>query len=111
MKDGSTLSYEGPGYESTWADEAPPTVTAASFGSQDQSWALVGELMPDYQGVVNRGEVAGAIERAISDLRGSICRDALPEMATRLARFRLDKLVESADSEQTGEGRAAGTGL
>ncbi len=111
MKDGSTLGYEGPGYESTWADEAPPTVTATSFGSPDQSWALVEELMPDYRGVVSRGEVAGAIERAIGDLRGSICRDALPEMAARLARVRLDKFVESVDAEQAGDERAAGPGL
>jgi hypothetical protein len=109
VQDGSTLSYEGPGYESTWADEARQTVTAAGFGNPDRSWALVEELMPDYRGVVSRGEVAGAIRRASSDLRGSICRDALPEMATRLARFRLDRLIE--DAEQAGDERAADAGL
>jgi hypothetical protein len=80
----------------TWTDETLSTPFTVNFGSPEQSWCLVEELMPDYRGIVARSVVAGALRRATSDLRGSICVEALPEMATRLARFRLNKLLDSA---------------
>lgn len=63
---------------------------ATPFGSPAMADLLVEELMPRYSGAVSRRQVTDAIQAAISDLRGSICREALPEMATRLAMFRLD---------------------
>lgn len=60
---------------------------------------LVDELMPRYLGAVGRRAVADAIQAAICDLRGSICSEALPEMATRLAMFRLDEGVSRTTAE------------
>jgi len=51
--------------------------------------ALVGELAPRFTGEFTSDEVSGCIGRAITDLRGSVSAEALPEMAARLAYHRL----------------------
>ena len=95
----STISsYQAAGWSR--AASAQPRFVAGNLIGREEDCALIEELMPDYRKVLSRSVVADAIRLAICELRGSICLEALPEMATRLARFRLDKLVESADPDR-----------
>ena len=50
---------------------------------------LTGELGAHVERVADKAVVSIYIHAAMSDLRGSVCPDALPEMATRLLRHRL----------------------
>jgi hypothetical protein len=52
--------------------------------------AILEELRPDYLDVLPASVLAQCVDQALSDLSGSICVEALPEMAIRLTRFRLD---------------------
>ena len=56
--------------------------------------ALVGELAPRFAGRVSCDEVAVCVDQAVTDLRGSVCAEALPEMAARLAHHRLTVATE-----------------
>jgi len=51
--------------------------------------ALVGELAPRFTGEFTSDEVSWYIGKAVTDLRGSVSAEALPEMAARLAHHRL----------------------
>lgn len=50
---------------------------------------LTGELGEHVDRVADKAVVSTYILAAMSDLRGSVCPDALPEMAARLVRHRL----------------------
>jgi hypothetical protein len=50
---------------------------------------LTAELDGHVDGVADNTVVSTYIRAAVRDLRGSICPDALPEMAARLVRYRL----------------------
>jgi hypothetical protein len=50
---------------------------------------LTGELGAHVERVADRAVVSTYILAAMNDLRGSVCPDALPEMAARLVRHRL----------------------
>jgi hypothetical protein len=62
---------------------ARPDLTAATS-------AILEELQPEYLDVLPVTVIAQCVDQALSDLSGSICVEALPEMAIRLTRFRLD---------------------
>jgi hypothetical protein len=47
-------------------------------------------LQTEYLGVLPASVIEQCVGRALTDLSGSICVEALPEMAFRLSRFRLD---------------------
>ena len=66
---------------------AAPATTLAAEGRVTA--ALVRELAPRFTGKFSSDEVSGYIGRAITDLRGSVSAEALPEMAARLAYHRL----------------------
>jgi hypothetical protein len=51
---------------------------------------LVNELADDY-GHLGARHITTERDRAVSDLAGSVSPDALPEMAVRLAAFRLSQ--------------------
>ena len=53
------------------------------------------ELCGEFRGLLSDEAIRGCVREAMTDLRGSISREALPEMAVRLARVRLAALAES----------------
>ena len=59
----------------------------------DATSAIIDELRSAYLDVLPTGLIAQYAGQAVTDLSGSICIEALPEMAIRLARFRLDAQV------------------
>jgi hypothetical protein len=50
---------------------------------------IVEHLQREFDGAFSRAEVQSCVIAAISDLRGSICLEALHEMAYKLASYRL----------------------
>jgi hypothetical protein len=58
-------------------------------------YEIYGELYGEFRGVLSDDTIRGCVREAMTDLRGSISREALPEMAVRLARVRLAALAES----------------
>src|SRR5664279_2993400 len=62
--------------------------------------AVVEQLDHDFADSAVPGTAARYVRDALLDLRGSIRREALPEMAFRLAAFRLKTLVESSSSTE-----------
>ncbi len=57
--------------------------------------AIVEELQRTFFGVLPAAAVAQCASKAVQDLLGSICLQALPEMAIRLATVRLEDTVQS----------------
>jgi len=51
--------------------------------------ALTRELEPRFAGTLTLDQVCSGVRDAVADLRGSVCVEALPEMAARLAHYRL----------------------
>ena len=56
----------------------------------DTTSAIIDELRSAYLDVLPTGVIVQYAGQAVSDLASSICIEALPEMAIRLARVRLD---------------------
>jgi hypothetical protein len=56
------------------------------------------ELYGEFRGLLSDEAIRGCVRDAMTDLRGSISREALPEMAVRLARVRLAALASVASS-------------
>jgi hypothetical protein len=69
-----------------------PTVARRSELT-DATSAIIDELRSAYLDVLPTGVIAQYAGQAVTDLSGSICIEALPEMATRLARVRLDARI------------------
>ena len=67
----------------------------------DTMAAIVDELGPRFGGRVPCDVIMACVDQAIRDLHESICREALPEMAIRLAAVRLDHLIQH-EGEATG---------
>ena len=55
--------------------------------------SLTNELERQYGGQLVAGEIAGFVDAALHDLRGSVAAEALPEMASRLAMLRIDRFA------------------
>jgi hypothetical protein len=62
--------------------------------------AIVSELGPRFAGQVSREEIVQCVDQAVRDLHESICRDALPEMAIRLATVRLDRRIQQQNDAE-----------
>jgi hypothetical protein len=60
--------------------------------------ALIRELEPHFADTLSRDTVSSCVLPAVTDLRGSVCTDALPEMAARLARHRLGSAIDAIDN-------------
>ena len=58
--------------------------------------SLTRELEPQYRGQVGAAVIAGFVDVALKDLRGSVAAEALPEMAARLAKVRIDRFRRTA---------------
>ena len=71
------------------------------LGTADTMTAIVDELGPRFAGRVPCDVIVACVDQAIRDLHESICREALPEMAIRLAAVRLDHLIQQ-ESEAAG---------
>ncbi len=59
------------------------------------------ELAQQFAGILSATVIAGCVAAAIRDLRGSISGEALPEMASRLARVRLAEVVRACSARRT----------
>jgi hypothetical protein len=57
--------------------------------SRQGDFEISAELYVEFRGLVSDEAIRGYVRKAMTDLRGSINREALPEMAARLARARL----------------------
>jgi hypothetical protein len=57
--------------------------------------AIFAELHPEFDQALSPDVVEQCAAQAVRDLTGSICREALPEMAVRLASVRLQTRVDS----------------
>jgi hypothetical protein len=62
------------------------------------SGQVVEHLQRDFDGVLGREDIRACVLTATSDLRGSICAEALNEMAYKLASYRLGKLASRTDT-------------
>ncbi len=56
--------------------------------------AIVQELGPRFDGLIPQSVIERCVAQAVQDLLGSICVEALPEMAIRLAAVRLERRLE-----------------
>ncbi len=77
---------------------ATPESTVVRSDLSPTITAIVEELQRTFFGVLPAAAVAQCASKAVQDLLGSICLQALPEMAIRLATVRLEKTVHTADS-------------
>lgn len=73
-----------------------PAVTATTERPETAETiaAIVNELGPRFGGRVPCEVIVQCVDQAVRDLHESICRDALPEMAIRLAAVRLDRVIQ-----------------
>ena len=60
--------------------------------------AIVDELQRTFFGILPAAAIAQCATRAVQDLLGSICLQALPEMANRLATVRLESDAPAAEN-------------
>jgi len=74
------------------------TSTNERRGTADTMAAIVDELGPPFAGRVPCSVIVACVDQAIRDLHESICKEALPEMAIRLAAVRLDHLIQQETS-------------
>lgn len=72
----------------------PGTAVTERSDSAQATAAIVSELGPRFAGRVPCEVIVQCVDQAIRDLHESICRDALPEMAIRLAAVRLDRRIQ-----------------
>lgn len=81
------------------------TATTERVGAADTVAAIVNELGPGFAGRVPCEAIVQCVDEAVRDLHESICREALPEMAIRLAAVRLDHRIQQ---ETDGAGAVPG---
>lgn len=82
-----------------WSTRRPPTVGRPADLTGTVA-AIVDELNPIFSGMLAATAITECAARAVQDLLGSICLQALPEMAIRLATVRLQ--TASADKSEPG---------
>ncbi|MDQ1538151.1 MAG: hypothetical protein QOE58_2544 [Actinomycetota bacterium] len=64
---------------------------------------MVEHLERDFDGAFNRAEIQDCVAAALSDLSGSICLEALNEMAYKLASYRLKARLDRAAGSEAGD--------
>ncbi len=77
------------------------TVEVGPFTSERLVSDIANELAHQFAGVLSATVIAGGVAAAIRDLRGSISGEALPEMASRLARVRLAEVARACMARRT----------
>ena len=75
-----------------WSARRPPTVRRPADLTGTVA-AIVDELNPMFSGILAATAITECAARAVQDLLGSICLQALPEMAIRLATVRLQTVT------------------
>jgi len=65
------------------------------------SAALIRELEARFAGALTGDQVCSCVQQAVADLRGSVCAEALPEMAARLAHHRLQEQIHDDQDTTT----------
>jgi hypothetical protein len=73
-----------------WGRDAVTVAQSRQVGSE-----ISAELCGEFRGLLSDEAIRGCVREAMTDLRGSIGREALPEMAVRLARARLTAQAQS----------------
>jgi hypothetical protein len=63
--------------------------------SHQVGYEISAELYGEFRGLLSDDTIRSCVRDAMTDLRGSISPEALPEMAVRLARVRLTTLAQS----------------
>ena len=63
--------------------------------SRQVGYEISTELYGEFRGLLSDDTIRGCVREAMTDLRGSISPEALPEMAVRLARVRLTALAQA----------------
>ncbi len=76
-------------------------MTATATTAEGLVTEISRELAQQFAGVLSASVIAGGVAAAIRDLRGSISGEALPEMASRLARVRLAEIARACMARQT----------
>jgi hypothetical protein len=74
---------------------------AGQGAASEATWAIFQELRPQFAGLPP-GVVQDYVDQAVRDLLGSICVEALPEMAIRLAAVRLEHRLRPTDGPPGG---------
>ena len=92
----TTTEYGGNALELSVVTAVAPRPVSRRPELTDTTSAIIDELCSAYVGVVPTGVIAQYAGQAVSDLSSSICIEALPEMAIRLARVRLDARIGCA---------------
>jgi hypothetical protein len=59
---------------------------------------VIRELEPQFAATLSNEAVSACLRQAVNDLRGSVHAESLPEMAARLAHYRLRSAVEGIDN-------------
>lgn len=83
------------------SDRRPPTVERPADLTRTVA-SIVEELNPMFSGFLAAAAITECATRAVHDLLGSICLQALPEMAVRLATVRLQS-QSTGQTEPTSE--------
>ena len=89
-----SAARSAPVFAVTPAPGGSASSTDGRRGTEDTMAAIVNELGPRFAGRVPCDVIVACVDQAVRDLHESICRDALPEMAIRLAAVRLDQLIQ-----------------
>jgi hypothetical protein len=92
----TTTEYGGNALELSVVTAVAPRPVSRRPELTDTTSAIIDELCSAYLGVVPTGVIVQYAGQAVSDLSSSICIEALPEMAIRLARVRLDARIGCA---------------
>ena len=79
------------------------TITPADVAETERRVALVliRELEPPFAHTLSHNAVSSCVVQAVADLRGSVCVEALPEMAARLAHYRLQTAIKERRNATT----------
>ena len=93
-----SAARSAPVFAVTPAPGGSASSTDGRRGTEDTMAAIVNELGPRFAGRVPCDVIVACVDQAVRDLHESICRDALPEMAIRLAAVRLDLLIQQDTS-------------
>jgi hypothetical protein len=68
--------------------------------SHQVGYEISAELYGEFRALLPDDTIRGCVREAMTDLRGSISPEALPEMALRLARVRLTALANSRATQR-----------
>jgi hypothetical protein len=98
-------AWRAPAHEPGQDTAATGIAAAVDSVRTDPGPALLHELAAQFVGTFSDEQIAMYVRNAISDLQGSVSAEALPEMAARLAHYRLC-LVMGSHADPVNDDRA-----